>query len=93
MILVNNFENDVLLKYLLTIIFTNDGGTFKASGIIMDAKLCLVSRSNILNQSISKIVNSPGSSRTIVRFLYALSGSRLKFEIEFLLNITEIHYL
>lgn len=59
-------------------IFTSDGGTFNASGMIIDARFSLASWSKTLNQSMSNIVRSPGNSNTIVRFLYALSGSRLK---------------
>lgn len=53
----------------LTMTLTNEGGTFKASGIMIDPRFVLVSWSNILNQSMLNMVKSPGSSRVIVLFL------------------------
>lgn len=65
-------------RSLLTISLTKEGGTLRPVGIMTEPRFCLVSRLKMLNQSMLKIVRSPGSSKVMVSPLYARSRSRLK---------------
>lgn len=56
-----------------------DGGTLRASGIITEPRFSLASKSKILNQSMLKIVKSPGSSKVMASPSYVLKGSKLKY--------------
>lgn len=58
-------------------ILTNEGGTLGLSGINTDPKFSFPFTSYTLNQSISKMVISPGSSSVIVSLEYSRRGSKL----------------
>lgn len=77
-ILISNKEIfNYIMLFQLTKTLTKDGGTFNPSGIIIEPKFCLFSKSKTLNQSMLKIVSSPGSSNTIVSSTYSRNGSKL----------------
>lgn len=56
---------------------TKEGGTFKPSGIIIEPRFSVFSKSNILNQSMLKMVKSPGNSNVTFLPVYCRKGSKL----------------
>lgn len=65
------------IGFLLTMTLTNEGGTFRPSGMIIEPKFSLLSKSKMLNQSMLNIVKSPGNSNVTFLPLYCLRGSKL----------------